>query len=186
MQPIERTYADQNFPARHHTAMPADRLDGIPWLIAGRLLFAPFAPRDTGLTAQEADAIEAMGKRLERDRQAGLLPDSVAYWFAPIDGHTTPLTADVGWLRSRVMQNVVVDLRLLEVMGRVVPLTLLIPTEQGYGARAVRRAAPAALKPTRRPKQAVPIAAVASAASAPVLQPRRVPAKKAGIEAVAV
>ena len=38
-----------------------------------------------------------------------------------------------------------VDLRLVETMGRVVALTLLTPTEPGYGARVVRRAAPAAI-----------------------------------------
>jgi hypothetical protein len=43
------------------------------------------------------------------------------------------------WLKVRVMQHVVVDLRLLEAMGRIIPLTLLQPTVSGYGARAVRR-----------------------------------------------
>jgi hypothetical protein len=141
--------------------MPADRAAAQPWLIAGRLLFAPFAPRDGGPTTGEAEAIEAMGIRLQQDRTAGLLPDCVAYWFSPINGRTTPLTANQAWLRARVMQNVVVDLRLLEAMGRVVPLTLLIPAAPGYGARAVRRAAPAALIPTRRPKKAATIGAVA-------------------------
>lgn len=158
-----RPYPDTSWSDRSNAAMPADRAAQQPWLVAGRLLFAPFPPRDAGLTTQEAEAIEAMGKRIERDRQAGLLPDSVAYWFAPIDGRTTPLTADIGWLRSKVMQNVVVDLRLLEAMGRVVPLTLLIPTEQGYGARAVRRAAPAAI-PSRRPPKARAYAASGNAA----------------------
>jgi hypothetical protein len=105
-----------------------------------------------------------MGKRLEQDRLAGLLPDSVAYWFSPIDGRATPLTANQAWLRSRVMRSVVVDLRLLEAMGRVVPLTLLIPAAPGYGARAVRRAAPAALIPTRRPKKAHTPAGIEAAA----------------------
>jgi hypothetical protein len=146
---------------RSKAPMPADRAAQQPWLVAGALLFAPFAPRDGGPSAGEADALQTMGKRLERDRRAGLLPDSVAFWLSPVDGRTTPLTADVGWLRSRVTQNVVVDLRLLEVMGRVVPLTLLIPAAPGYGARAVRRAAPAALIPTRRPKKAATIGAVA-------------------------
>jgi hypothetical protein len=53
-----------------------------PWLIAGRLLVTPFASRDGGLTIREAEAIEAMGLRLERDRRAGLLPDSVAFGSA--------------------------------------------------------------------------------------------------------
>jgi hypothetical protein len=105
-----------------------------------------------------------MGKRLEQDRLAGLLPDSVAYWFSPIDGRATPLTANQAWLRSRVMRSVVVDLRLLEAMGRVVPLTLLIPVESGYGARAVRRAAPAVIPPTRRPKKAHASAGIEAAA----------------------
>jgi hypothetical protein len=43
--------------------MPADRVAAQP-VVAGRLLFAPFAPRDAGLTSHEAAAIEAMGKRL--------------------------------------------------------------------------------------------------------------------------
>jgi hypothetical protein len=113
VRPTLRRYLDQNFPARHHTPMPAGRAARQPWLVAGRLLFAPFSPRDGGLTAREAEAIQQMGIRLERDRRAGLLPDSFAFWFSPIDGRTTPLTASQAWLRSRVMQNVVVDLGLL-------------------------------------------------------------------------
>jgi hypothetical protein len=120
--------------------MPADRAAQQPWLVAGALLFAPFAPRDGGPSAGEADAIQAMGKRLERDRRAGLLPNSTAFWFSPIDGRATPLTANQAWLRSRVMQNVVVDLRLLEAMGRVVPLTLLNPTVPGHHRVLTRRA----------------------------------------------
>jgi hypothetical protein len=121
--------------------MPADRAAQQPWLIAGRLLFAPFAVRDGGPSAGEADAIQAMGKRLERDRRAGLLPNSMAFWFSPINGRATPLTANQAWLRSRVMQNVVVDLRLLEAMGRVVPLTLLNPTVPGHHRVLTRRVA---------------------------------------------
>lgn len=146
---------------RSKAPMPADRAAQQPWLIAGRLLFAPFAPRDAGLTARETEAIEAMGIRLERDRRAGLLPDSVAFWFSPLDGRCTSLTAGQAWLRLKVLQHVVVDMRLLQAMGRVVPLTLLIPAAPGYGARAVRRASPAALISTRRPKKAAPIGAVA-------------------------
>jgi hypothetical protein len=134
-------------------AMPADRVATQPWLVAGALLFAPFGIRDGGPAAGEAEAIQAMGVRLERDRRAGLLPDCTAYWFGPIDGRTTPLTTTQAWLRLKVMQHVVVDMRLLQAMGRVVPLTLLPqPPEPGYGARAVRRAAPAAIPPSRRPK----------------------------------
>jgi hypothetical protein len=125
MQSSLPAFAFLNTLDRSNAPTPADRAAAQPWLIAGRLLFAPFPPRDCGLTAYEAEAIEQMGLRLERARRAGLLPDSVAFWFSPIDGRTTPLTASQAWLRSRVMQNVVVDLRLLEAMGRVVPLTLL-------------------------------------------------------------
>jgi hypothetical protein len=56
--------------------------------------------------------------------------------FRPIDGQTAPVTVNPTWLKVRVLQHVVVDLQLLEAMGRVIPLTLLQP---GYGARAVRR-----------------------------------------------
>jgi hypothetical protein len=120
--------------------MPADRAAQQPWLIAGRLLFAPFAPRDGGPTTGEAEAIQAMGVRLERDRRAGLLPDCVAYWFSPIDGRTTPLTAGQAWLRLKVMQQVVVDMKLMQAMGRVVPLTLLSPTVPGRHRVLTRRA----------------------------------------------
>jgi hypothetical protein len=119
--------------------MPADRVAAQPWLIAGRLLFAPFPPRDGGLTAHQAEAIEAMGKRLQRDRRDGLLPGTTAFWFSPIDGQTAPVTVNPTWLKVRVMQHVVVDLGLLEAMGRVIPLTLLQPTVSGYAVRAVRR-----------------------------------------------
>jgi hypothetical protein len=96
-------------------------------------------PRDGGLTAHEAEAIEAMGKRLQRDRAAGgLLPGSVAFWFSPIDGQTTPVTVNQAWLRVRVLQHAVVDLGLLEAMGRVIPLTLLQPTVSGYGPQTRR------------------------------------------------
>jgi len=123
---------------RHLAAMPAERVAVQSWLIAGRLLFAPFAPRDDGLAAHEAEAIEAMGLRLQRDRRAGLLPDCVAFWLRPSDGRTTPLTTNQAWLRSRVMQSVVVDLGLLEAMGRVVPLTLL-PATVSYAPRVPGR-----------------------------------------------
>jgi hypothetical protein len=148
-----RRYEDRDFPARDLAAMPAERAAAQPWLIAGQLLFAPFAPRDGGPSAGEAEAIQAMGMRLDHDRRAGLLPDSVAYWFSPIDGRTTALTTTQAWLRLKVMQHVVVDMKLLQALGRVIPLTLLPqPAEPGYGARTVRRAAPAALIPARRPK----------------------------------
>jgi len=138
---------------RSKAAMPADRVAALPWLIAGRLLFAPVAPRDGGLTTHETEAIEAMGVRLERDRHAGLLPASVTDWFSPSDGRTTPLSTSQAWLRARVMQYVCVDLNLWRV-GRPIQMTLLQPPTEGYGARAVRRAAPAVIPPTRRPKQA--------------------------------
>jgi hypothetical protein len=105
--------------------MPADRAATRPWLIAGRLLIAPFAPRDSGLTAGEVEAIEAMGHRLERDHRAGMLPDCVAFWLSPIDGRATPLTATGAWLQITALQHVVVDLHLLRAMGRFVPVTLL-------------------------------------------------------------
>lgn len=135
-----RPYPDTSLSDRSNAAMPAARAAQQPWLIAGRLLFAPFAPRDGGLTPEEAAAIKAMGLRLERDRRAGLLPDCTAFWLSPIDGRTTPLTASQAWLRVKVLQHVVVDLRLLEAMGRVVPLTLLSPTEPGRHRVLTRRA----------------------------------------------
>jgi hypothetical protein len=138
-----RRYEDRDFPARDLAVMPAARAALLPWLIAGRLLFAPFAPRDGGPTAGEAEAIEAieaMGERLDRDRRAGLLPDSVAFWLSPVDGRITPLTASQAWLRIRVLQHVVVDMRLLQAMGRVVPLTLLSPTVPGRHRVLTRRA----------------------------------------------
>jgi hypothetical protein len=107
--------------------MPAERAETQPWLVAGRLLFAPFPPRDGGLTTGEEEAIQAMGERLERDRRAGRLPDCTAFWFNPADGQCTPLAASQAWLRSKVMRHAVVDWKLLQAMGRVVPLTLLPP-----------------------------------------------------------
>jgi hypothetical protein len=126
-----RRYEDRDFPARDLAAMPAARAALLPWLIAGRLLMAPIAPRDGGLTAREAEAIEEMGIRLERDRRAGRLPGCTAFWFSPVDGTATPLTAPGAWLRVTALQHVVIDLHLLQAMGRVVPVTLLakrVPT----------------------------------------------------------
>ena len=85
-----------------------------------------------------------MGIRLERDRRAGLLPDSVAFWFNPIDGRTTPLAANRAWLLLRVAQHVVVDLDLMRAMGRAVPLTLVPPVEAGQHRVLTRRAPKAA------------------------------------------
>jgi hypothetical protein len=58
----------------------------------------------------------------------------------PLDGQVTSLTANQAWLRARVMQHVVVNLRLMETMGRVVALTLLTPAEPSYGrVRSAKR-----------------------------------------------
>jgi hypothetical protein len=98
-----------------------------------------------------------MGERLGRDRRAGLLPDSVAYWFS-IDGRATPLTAGQAWLRLKVMQHVVVDMKLMQAMGRVVPLTLLAPIEPDRHRVLTRRAATAPDVPiskARRRREAV-------------------------------
>jgi hypothetical protein len=138
-----RAFPDSSFSDRSRAPMPADRAAAQPWLVAGQLLFAPFAPRDGGPTGEEVDAIQAMGERLDRDRRAGLLPDSVAYWFCPIDGRTTPLTVGQAWLRLKVMQHVVVDMKLMQAMGRLYPLTLMAPTEPGRH-RVLTRRAPAA------------------------------------------
>jgi hypothetical protein len=119
-----RAFPDSSFSDRSRAPMPADRAAAQPWLVAGQLLFAPFAPRDGGPTGEEVDAIQAMGERLDRDRRAGLLPDSVAYWFGPIDGRTTPLTVGQAWLRLKVMQHVVVDMKLMQAMGRVISADL--------------------------------------------------------------
>jgi hypothetical protein len=127
-----RAFPDSSWSDGSKVPMPADRVAAQPWLIAGRLLFAPFPPRDGGLTARQAEAIEAMGMRLQRDRRAGLLPDSTAFWFGPIDGQTTSLTANQARSRVKVLQHVVVDLGLLEAMGRAIPLTLLQPKVSGY------------------------------------------------------
>jgi hypothetical protein len=54
-----RAFPATSWSDRSRAAMPPDRVAAQPWLIAGRLLFAPFAPRDGGLTAHEAEAIEA-------------------------------------------------------------------------------------------------------------------------------
>jgi hypothetical protein len=143
VRPTLRAYQFQSFPDRAKAPLPADRVAALPWLIAGRLLFAPFPPRDGGPTADEADAIQAMGERLDRNRRAGLLPDGVAFWFSPIDGRATPLSAGQAWLRLKVMQQVVVDIKLMQAMGRVVPLILLAPIEPGRHRVLTRRAATA-------------------------------------------
>jgi hypothetical protein len=54
-----RPYPDTSLSDRSNAPMPADPAAQQPWLIAGQLLFAPFAPRDTGLTVRETEAIEA-------------------------------------------------------------------------------------------------------------------------------
>jgi hypothetical protein len=138
--------------------MPQDRLDQIPWLVCGRMLLTPLAPREGGLLAHEAVAIEQMGRRLEHDRHAGLLPDCTAFWCNPVDGAATPLAAPGAWLRVTALQHVVVDLHLLQAMGRVVPVTLLarrldpaplpVPAAtQGRPTKAQALAAAAALLP---------------------------------------
>jgi hypothetical protein len=77
------------------------------------------------LTVREAEAIEQMGIRLERDGRAGLLPaDSIAFWFSP-DGRCTSLTPGQAWLRLKALQYVVIDRHLLQVIHRGVPVTLL-------------------------------------------------------------
>jgi hypothetical protein len=120
-----RRYEDRDFPARDLAAMPADRLDQIPWLVCGAFLVSPFAARAGGLTAREAEAIEEMGMRLERDGRAGLLPaDCACFWFSP-DGRCTSLTPAQGWLRLKALQHITVDRHLLEVMHRVEPVTVL-------------------------------------------------------------
>jgi hypothetical protein len=123
---VTRAYDDLQFPPRHRAKMPQDRLDQIPWLICGTFLVTPFAGRGDGaLTVREAEAIEQMGIRLERDGRAGLLPaDSIAFWFSP-DGRCTSLTPGQAWLRLKALQYVVIDRHLLQVMHRVVPVTLL-------------------------------------------------------------
>jgi hypothetical protein len=136
-----RPYSDTALADRSNAPMPAARAAAQPWLIAGRLLLAPFPPRSGGLTAREAEAIEEMGARIDRDGRAGLLPDSTAFWFNPIDGAATPLAASGAWIRCTARQHVVVDLHLLHAMGRVVPITLLLrrPTpDLGPVPRATR------------------------------------------------
>jgi hypothetical protein len=120
-----RQYPDSSLLDRSNAPMPAERAAAQPWLIAGRLLLAPFPPRKDGLTPREAAAIEEMGARIERDRRAGLLPDCTAFWLNPVDGAATPLAASGAWLCVTALQHVVIDLHLLHAMGRVVPVTLL-------------------------------------------------------------
>jgi hypothetical protein len=55
VRPTLRAYQFQSFPDRAKAPLPADRVAAQPWLIAGRLLFAPFASRDTGPTALETE-----------------------------------------------------------------------------------------------------------------------------------
>jgi hypothetical protein len=99
-----RPYADQIFPARHHSPLPPDRLAALPWLVAGELLISPFAARKGGLSAAETDAVEAMRLRLACDRSAGRLPTCTAFWLSPLDGRTTPVATDAAWLRARRAQ----------------------------------------------------------------------------------
>jgi hypothetical protein len=48
VRPTLRAYQFQSFPDRAKAPLPADRVAALPWLVAGRLLFAPFPPRDGG------------------------------------------------------------------------------------------------------------------------------------------
>jgi hypothetical protein len=134
----------QEFPARHKAPLPADRLAAIAWWVGGTWLGTPFAQREGDLTTAETEAIQEMRVRLEGDGSAGLLPASGAFWFNPADGRTQPLSATRAWLRVRIAQYIVVDRRLLEAMGRPVPVTLLpLPSAKrragvpgfGYGPR---------------------------------------------------
>jgi hypothetical protein len=78
-----RPYLDQNFPARHRSPLPPDRVAAQPWLVCGALLVSPFPsrPGDGVLSQQETEAIAEMGVRLEHDRAAGRLPDCTTFWF---------------------------------------------------------------------------------------------------------
>ena len=60
-------------------------------------------------------------------------------WFSPLDGRYTPVPLLQAWLRLKVQQHTAVDLRLLEAMGRVVPVQLLA-RPMSRGATTRRRA----------------------------------------------
>jgi hypothetical protein len=120
-----RPYPDTSLSDRSNAPMPVDRAAAQPWLVAGRLLLAPFPPRTGGLTHHEAAAIEEMGARLERDRRDGLLPDCAAFWLS-YDGRTTPVTATRAWLQITALQHTVIDLDLLRTLGRAIPVTLIV------------------------------------------------------------
>jgi hypothetical protein len=79
--PSPRPPTDQDFPARHHAAMPPARMAQIPWLLVDGVLITPFPVRASGPTAGETDAIRAMQRRLKRSR--------VAVWINPHDGRLT-------------------------------------------------------------------------------------------------
>jgi hypothetical protein len=55
-----RPAAEQDFPARHHAALPETRMAQIPWLLVDGMLISPFPTRKDGPTASETIAIKAM------------------------------------------------------------------------------------------------------------------------------
>ncbi len=65
-----RPISDQDFPARHHAAMPEARMAQIPWLLVDGSADTPFPTRKDGPTAGETIAIKAMQRRLMRSRVA--------------------------------------------------------------------------------------------------------------------
>jgi hypothetical protein len=123
---------------RSKAPMPADRAAAQPWMVAGRLLMSPFTPREGALTDIEAAAILVVGERLASARRAGRLPACPVFWFNAADGRCTPLILVQAWLRVRVQQHVVVDLRVLEAIGRVVPVQLLVKPDVPRGATTRR------------------------------------------------
>ncbi len=96
-----RPPTDQDFPARHHAAMPDARMAQIPWLLVDGVLITPFPTRKDGPTAGETIAIRAMQRRLMRSR--------VAVWISQ-DGKLTPQEIASGVLTAKAAAYVTVRL----------------------------------------------------------------------------
>src|SRR4051812_16744369 len=90
--PALRPPTDQDFPARHHAALPEARMARIPWLLVDGLLISPFPTRKGGPTASETAAIKAMQRRL--------IQAPIAVWIDPQDGKLTPQEIAAGVTRG--------------------------------------------------------------------------------------
>jgi hypothetical protein len=112
----------------------------VPWLLTAgygaAVLFTPFlpeaAPPPPGVCRPKALPQQTFpsGRRQHRADpgcpRCLLRPcGAILALPGPEKPRATPLTATAAWMRCKVTQQVVVDRHLLQLLGRVIPLTLL-------------------------------------------------------------